>query len=96
MLAPAFHQTKTEIPVIKTVATAKKGLPELAIAIEQHQTEAHHSDRKDWLLTERAWKLIQQKRMKDIDKQWLKEKIASLRKKKDFNLFGFIQTYIHS
>lgn len=96
MLAPAFHQTKTEIPVIKTVATAKKGLPELAISIEQHQTEVHHSDRKDWLLTERAWKLIQQKRMKDIDKQWLKEKIASLRKKKDFNLFGFIQTYIHS
>lgn len=96
MLAPAFHQTKTEIPVIKTVATAKKGLPELAIAIEQHQTEVHHSDRKDWLLTERAWKLIQQKRMKDIDKQLLKEKIASLRKKKDFNLFGFIQTYTHS
>lgn len=95
MLAPAFHHSTTEIPVIKTVATAKTGLPELANAIEQHQAEEHHSDRKDWLLTERAWKLIQQKRMKDLNKQMLKEKIASLRKGKEFNLFGFVQTYIN-
>ncbi len=95
MLAPAFHHSTTEIPVIKTVATAKTGLPELANAIEQHQAEEHHSDRKDWLLTERAWKLIQQKRMKDLNKQMLKEKIASLRKDKEFNLFGFVQTYIN-
>jgi len=95
MLAPAFHHTKTTIPVIKTVATAKTGLTELATAIEQHQAEVHHSERKDWLLTERAWKLIQQKRMKDLDKQQLKEKIALLRKEKTFNLFGFVQTYIN-
>lgn len=95
MLAPAFHHSTTVIPVIKTVATAKTGLPELANAIEQHQAEEHHSDRKDWLLTERAWKLIQQKRMKDLNKQMLKEKIASLRKDKEFNLFGFVQTYIN-
>lgn len=94
MLAPAFQHSATEIPVIKTVATTKTGLAELANAIEKHQTQVQHSDRKDWLLTERAWKLIQQKRMKDIDKQLLKEKIASLRKEKDFNLFGFIETYI--
>jgi LAO/AO transport system kinase len=95
MLAPAFHHTKTEIPVIKTVATTKTGISELASAIEQHQAEVHHSDRKDWLLTERAWKIIQQKRMKDIDKQKLKEKISFARKEKAFNLFGFVQTYIH-
>ncbi|TDO26400.1 methylmalonyl Co-A mutase-associated GTPase MeaB [Sediminibacterium goheungense] len=93
MLAPAFYQTKTEIPVIKTVATHKTGIPELANAIEQHQSATHHSERKDWLLTERAWKLIQQYRMNDIDKELLKEKIAALRKKEAFNLFGFIQSY---
>ncbi len=95
MLAPAFHHTKTAIPVIKTVATTKTGLTELANAIEQHHTNIHHSERKDWLLTERAWKLIQQKRMKDLDKQMLKEKIALLRKEQNFNLFGFVQTYIN-
>lgn len=95
MLAPAFQHSAIEIPVIKTVATTKTGLTELTNAIEQHHTNIHHSDRKDWLLTERAWKLIQQKRMKDLNKQTLKEKIALLRKEKDFNLFGFVQTYIN-
>ena len=93
MLAPAFHQTTTAIPVIKTIATDKTGLVELANAIEQHQQEVHHSERKDWLLTERAWKLIQQHRMKDINKQALKDKIASLRSKGTFNLFSFIHSY---
>jgi LAO/AO transport system kinase len=93
MLAPAFHQTTTAIPVIKTIATDKTGLAELATAIEQHQQEVHHSERKDWLLTERAWKLIQQHRMKDINKQVLKDKIASLRSEGTFNLFSFIHSY---
>lgn len=93
MLAPAFHQTTTAIPVIKTIATDKTGLVELATAIEQHQQEVHHSEKKDWLLTERAWKLIQQHRMKDINKQALKDKIASLRSKGTFNLFSFIHSY---
>lgn len=95
MLAPAFQHTLTEIPVIKTIATTKTGVQELANAIEQQQTVIHHSERKDWLLTERAWKLIQQQRMKDIDKQQLKEKIASLRKQEIFNLFSFIKSYTH-
>ena len=93
MLAPAFHQTATPIPIIKTIATDKTGLVELATAIEQHQQQVHHSERKDWLLAERAWKLIQQNRMKDINKQRLKEKIASLRSKGTFNLFSFIHSY---
>lgn len=93
MLAPAFHQTATPIPVIKTVATDQTGLVELVTAIEQHQQEVHHSERKDWLLTERAWKLIQQHRMKDINKLDLKDKIASLRSKGAFNLFSFIHSY---
>lgn len=93
MLAPAFHQTTTAIPVIKTIATDKTGLVELATAIEQHQQEVHHSERKDWLLTERAWKLIQQHRMKDLNKQVLKDTIASLRSKGTFNLFSFIHSY---
>jgi len=33
--------------------------------------------------------------MKDIDKQQLKEKIASLRKQEIFNLFSFIKSYTH-
>lgn len=93
MLAPAFHKTATPIPVIKTIATDQTGLVELVTAIEQHQQQVHHSERKDWLLAERAWKLIQQHRMKDINKLALKDKISSLRAKGTFNLFNFIHSY---
>jgi len=93
MLAPAFHHTKTTIPVIKTVATTKTGLSELAFAIEQHQTEVHHSDRKAWLLTERGYQLIQRHRMNGISKNHIKEQIESNLLKGNFNLFTFIQQY---
>lgn len=93
MLAPAFHHTKTTIPVIKTVATTKTGLPELASVIEQHQAEVHHSDRKAWLLTERGYQLIQRHRMNDISKSKIKEQIESNLLKGNFNLFTFIQQY---
>lgn len=93
MLAPAFHHTKTTIPVIKTIATTKTGLPELALAIEQHQAEGHHSDRKAWLLTERGYQLIQRHRMNNISKNHIKEQIESGLLKGNFNLFTFIQQY---
>lgn len=93
MLAPAFHHTKTTIPVIKTVATTKTGLPELASVIEQHQAEVHHSDRKAWLLAERGYQLIQRHRMNDISKSKIKEQIESNLLKGNFNLFTFIQQY---
>ena len=93
MLAPAFHQTNAEIPVIKTVATAKTGLSELASAIEQHQAAGHQSGRKAWLLTERAYQLIQRNRMNDISKGLIKEQIENNLAKGNFNLFTFIQHY---
>lgn len=93
MFAPAFHHTKTTIPVIKTVATTKVGVSELANAIEQHQTALHHSDRKAWLLTERAYQLIQRHRMRDIQKDRIKEQIENNLATGNFNLFTFIQQY---
>ena len=95
MLAPAFQQTNDwEIPVIKTIASAKTGVEELAQAIEAHQAQHHQSDRKHWLLAEHAFQLIQQKKMAAINKSVLKETIREQVQKGNFNLFSFIQSYL--
>lgn len=90
MLAPTFSKHYHEVPVIKTVASQKEGITEL-LDIILHQTQkAHVSDRNFWLLAEKAFYLIEQKRMKDVDKVTLKKEIELLWQKGSFNLYKFI------
>ncbi|MFT3909839.1 MAG: methylmalonyl Co-A mutase-associated GTPase MeaB [Ferruginibacter sp.] len=91
MLAPAFSNHKNEIPILKTVASKKEGISELLKSIDEILLQQKDNDKKNWLLAEKAYHLIQQKKMKDIDKAELKEKIAVAGKK--FNLYGFIKGY---
>ena len=94
MLAPAFHTRYDEVPVIKTVASQNEGVNELLKAIE-HLLKHHHSkEKKYWLLAERAFQLIQRKKMKGIDKEKLKEQIKELWDKNSFQLYSFIKNYI--
>lgn len=93
MLAPAFNTTEHEIPVLKTVASQHSGIVELVGAIETHLQRNLQPQRRLWLLTQRAWQLIQAKRMKDLDRTKLQEKIAGLLEKGAFNLYSFIQGY---
>lgn len=93
MLAPAFHHTAWEVPVIKTIAPEKKGVHELMQSIEAHQQAQAGNDRRNWLLAERAWQIIQQQRMADMDKTQLKTAIAAASKQAGFNLFAFVQQY---
>lgn len=88
MLAPAFHNHEQEIPIVKTIASQKEGIEELKEKITNlhgHQ----NSERKLWLLAEKAYQLIRNKRMKDVSKQELKERIA--KEKAGFNLYGFVE-----
>jgi LAO/AO transport system kinase len=90
MLAPAFSQHYREVPIVKTVATSKTGLQELLAIILHELQKAHLTDRNFWLLAERAYYLIEQKRMKGVDKLHLKKEIETLYQKGDFNLYSFI------
>jgi LAO/AO transport system kinase len=91
MLAPAFQQQKHTIEIVKTIATSKRGITELYAAIQKclHQTTA--SEKKSWLLAEKAYHLIQQKRMSDIDKTDLLKQIRL--QEGNFNLYKFINRY---
>ena len=91
MLAPAFHSKNTTIPIIKTVAPAKQGIDELYAAILNQIDHPKLNEKRSWLLAEKAYYLIGQKRMKGIDKNELKDKIAE--EGKNFNLYEFINAY---
>ena len=91
MLAPAFHSKNTIIPIIKTVASAKQGIEELYAAILNQIDYPKLNEKRSWLLAEKAYYLISQKRMKGIDKNELKDKIAE--EGKNFNLYQFINAY---
>ena len=90
MLAPAFRTHYNEVPVVKTAATQKEGLVELLDIISHQLKKAHLTDKKFWLLAEKAYYLIGQQRMKGIDKVELKKEIETLYPKGNFNLYQFI------
>jgi LAO/AO transport system kinase len=91
MLAPAFHSKNITIPIIKTVATTKQGINELYDAIVNQIAHSKLNEKRSWLLAEKAFFLISQKRMKGIDKNELKKEIT--KEGKEFNLYEFIKGY---
>jgi LAO/AO transport system kinase len=91
MLAPVFRKNTKEIPIVKTIASEKKGMEELKEKVLEKLSSAT-SQEKYWLLAEKAWQLIQNNRMKDVDKKALMEKIMTSDSEK-FNLYRFIKNY---
>lgn len=93
LLAHSKHQGDWEIPVIKSVATQQSGIHEIIQAIGKHHSLASHQQQKHvLLLAEKAWQLIQHRRMKNISKQTLQQEIQELLRQKTFNLYRYIGT----
>lgn len=92
MLAPAFNKTTFEVAIIKTAALQKIGVDELAKKIEQYLSLKLSNDKKYWLLAEKAFHLIQKKRLADVDKLQLKLAIeAGMQAGIQFNLYAFVE-----
>lgn len=94
MIAPSFSGDN-RVEVLKTVASKKEGIVELSELIKKHHAYKAVTDRKIWLLAKRAYQLIQQKRMKDIDKEVLKKSLLDVIQSPNFNLFRFAQKYFN-
>src|ERR1019366_6556941 len=75
MLSPSFYHKQHEIAIVKTIASQKQGVKELFEKIQRHQQLIETSDRKYFLLAEKAYQLIQQYRMRNINKENLKKQI---------------------
>jgi LAO/AO transport system kinase len=80
------------VPVVRTVASQQEGIAELNEKIREHFVHRDVS-KKEFLLTEKAYRLIQNHRMKNIDKQGLHEDLRQALKGKEFNLYTFVQKY---
>jgi LAO/AO transport system kinase len=91
MLAPAFHRSTNEIAIVKTIASQKEGVKELFEKIAEHQQLVQSSDKKYWLLAEKVFHLIQQHRMKNVDKALIK---TELEKSGETNLYRYIKAFI--
>ena len=91
MLAPAFRKHYHEVPIIKTVASTGENVNVLVEQILNQLQKSHLTDKYFWLLAERAFYLIERKRMKDVDKGTLKADIEKVYQKGNFNLYSFIE-----
>jgi len=92
MLAPAFMKKQTEIAIVKTAASQKQGVHTLYEKIIAHQETLQNNDKKYWLLAERAYQLIQHKRMRGISRKQLFEQIK-MHTGGHFNLYAFIENF---
>ncbi len=84
-----------ETPVLKTVATQKDGVAELANAINIYlDTHKDMPEKRIHLLVEKSWQLIQAERMKNINKRSLIREMDVAIKYKDFNLYLFTKQFM--
>lgn len=82
--------TAWNIPVIKAIATKGEGVDELIEAIDKHNKVGVNTKRS-YLFAEKAYRLIQNKKMKGVSKSDLKDRIEEALKNKDFNLHTFVK-----
>ena len=79
------------IPVIKAIATKHEGVDELIEAVDKHQLIGINTKRP-YLLAEKAYRLIQNFKMKSVSKKILKQQIEIELKKADFNLYRYVSS----
>lgn len=97
MLAHERSMGANETPVVKTIATQKSGVDELAIEIEKHLT-THNivPEKKLQLLTEKCWQLIQHRRMQGFNKTKLLSALKEAVGKPHFNLYSFTNNVVEN
>ena len=93
MLAPVFNRSEKEIPIIKTIASQKEGIAELYQVIERWNFDTGSAGRIG-LLAEKAWSIIQNKKMKKIDRTMLEKELSVEAKKPGFNIYHFAEKYL--
>jgi len=79
-------------PVFKTIASKGEGVDQVVDFIAKQSLT--QNKRKKLLTAERAWQIIQQRRMADIDKKKLARDLDDASGKPGFNLYTFLEKYL--
>ena len=93
-LKKLVHQRSEIIPVINTIADQSTGVDELMQVIKDQPFK--NNTRRTFLLAEKAWKLIQHEKMKNISRIKLHEEISSASVDPSFNLYRFVDRILGS
>jgi LAO/AO transport system kinase len=92
-LIKMLHGRTEVVPVYKTIADQGTGIDKVIDWINREKTT---NQRKVHLYADKAFKLIQLVRVKDISKVDLFERINERYLQPEFNLYGFVQDYLAS
>lgn len=90
-LKKLVRENHATIPVFKTVADKNEGLNELIDWITSSATKP--SERRQLLITEKIYRIIQHNRMRDVDKQALSTAIQKALLKPNFNSYRFAEEW---
>lgn len=91
-LKKIVHQGVKSIPILKTVAAKNKGIEDLCKWIIE-PVEAVNK-RKEFLFAEKAWKIIQHRKMQNVDKKRLRDAIHEALSKSDFNIYRIADEFL--
>lgn len=92
-LSASRVENEWRIPVIKTIAIEDDGISLLLSEILHHKDLKNQNERKAFLFAERAWRIIQKERMKNVDRALLLQEVRSNIDKNDFNLYRLAKKY---
>lgn len=82
----------SETPIFKTVADKNRGISPIFEWILKDDIETNM--KKEHLLVEKAFKLIQNNRMQDVDRARLFDAIKTAQNKEKFNIYSFIEQWV--
>ncbi len=91
MLPHARNGEHREVPVVKTIASTKAGISDLFTQVLALTKHVNH--KKIWLLAEKAFLLIQSRRMQHIDRKELARHITLSLQQGSFNLHAFVRQF---
>ncbi len=83
------------IPVIKTIAINGTGIDKFWEGIEKHNAIKENKEHQILLLVEKAWQLIQNEKMKQVNKHALMNDLKAHIDMSGFNLYQYIKKYFN-
>ncbi|MEN9859027.1 MAG: methylmalonyl Co-A mutase-associated GTPase MeaB [Bacteroidota bacterium] len=93
MLAPVYARSEKEIPILQTTATTNEGIAQLYQTLQDVALSQKQEDKRNIVLAEKAYRLIESKRLQDIDRSKLAAAIKTEREQGNFNLYRFVAKY---
>jgi len=91
-LQKMIREQHQALPVFKTIADKNVGLEALCSWILERGKSS--LIKREFLLAEQAYRLIQHSRMRDVDKTEILLRIKNVLHEKDFNLYRFIAEFV--